>query len=111
MWVGTGSDDGTNADRVRASLPALRKWLGAYNTATMENANWRANTPEALLQFMEAGDNTGSCAELSSETTFMSPSEGVTAAQVGTASVDSLLNRQARRHDALDQLLAAHSRR
>eukprot|EP01043_Picozoa_sp_COSAG02_P120302 COSAG02_NODE_57049_length_282_cov_0.846995_1_plen_50_part_01 len=50
-------------------MPVLRKWLGAYNTATIDNTNWRANTPEALLEFMEAGDSSGPRAELSSETT------------------------------------------
>ena len=96
-------------DRVQAgpSLPALRKWLGADSTATIDNSNWRTNTPEALVQFMEAGDGSSPRAELNSETTFVSPSGGVTAVQVGNASVDWLLEQQARRHDALDQLLAA----
>ena len=87
-------------------MPALTKWLG-NNAATIDNTSWRADTPEALVQFMETGDSNSPRAELSSETTFVLPSGGVTAVHAGNASVDWLLEQQARRHDALDELLAA----
>ena len=108
--MAAGDNDGDDPDRIQAgrSLPALRKWIGAHNNATVDSMSWRASSPEALIRFMEAGNQAGPGPELGSETRFVSPSVRVPSVQVGSsASADWLLQQQLRRNDVLDKFLAA----
>ena len=86
----------------------LRKWLGAHSTPATDG-NWRAKSPEALMRFMEGGGaSRPRGVELGSETRLAAPGVG-SAGQMGSgASADWLLAQQARRHDALDELIQVH---
>ena len=84
------------------------KWIGAHNNATVDSMSWRTSSPEALIRFMEAGNQGGPGPELGSETRFVSPSVQVPSVQVGSsASADWFLQQQLRRNDVLDTFLAA----